>query len=166
MIVIMAFTASLPPFVGQNHGAGEDSRIEQALMKSMQFLFVWQIIVYGLLVVFAQPISRIFSSDLAVQSIIQTFLYVVPLTYFAMGFTLVTTATLNALHKTQLSLGLNLLRLFIIYLPCAWLGQHFGGLTGLFYGCAAGNLIMGLIVLTLFIRTKNNQKIRQRLLNT
>lgn len=166
MIVIMAFTASLPPFVGQNHGAGEDVRIEQALIKSMQFLFVWQIIVYGLLVLFAQPISAIFSSDLAVQAIIQTFLYIVPLTYFAMGFTLVTTATLNALHKTQLSLSLNLLRLFIIYLPCAWLGQHFGGLTGLFYGCAAGNLIMGVIVLALFIRTKNNQKIRQRLLNT
>ena len=166
MIVIMAFTASLPPFVGQNHGAGEDRRIEQALIKSMQFLFVWQIIVYGLLVIFAQPISVIFSSDLAVQAIIQTFLYIVPLTYFAMGFTLVTTATLNALHKTQLSLSLNLLRLFIIYLPCAWLGQHFGGLTGLFYGCAVGNLIMGIIVLALFIRTKNNQRIRQRLLNT
>ncbi|MFY0642010.1 MAG: MATE family efflux transporter [Bermanella sp.] len=166
MIVIMAFTASLPPFVGQNHGAGEDTRIEQALIKSMQFLFVWQVIVYGLLVIFAQPISAIFSSDLAVQAIIQTFLYIVPLTYFAMGFTLVTTATLNALHKTQLSLSLNLLRLFIIYLPCAWLGQHFGGLTGLFYGCAAGNLIMGIIVLTLFIRTKNNQKIRQRLLSS
>lgn len=165
MIVIMAFTASLPPFVGQNHGAGEDKRIEEALTKSMKFLFVWQIIVYALLVVFAQPVSAIFSSDPRVQEIIQTFIYIVPLTYFAMGFTLVTTATLNALHKTKLSLGINLLRLFIIYLPCAWLGQHFGGLTGLFYGCALGNLIMGVIILGLFMRAKNNQQIRQRLLN-
>lgn len=165
MIVIMAFTASLPPFVGQNHGAGEDKRIEEALIKSMKFLFVWQIIVYALLVVFAQGISAIFSNDPQVQSIIQTFIYIVPLTYFAMGFTLVTTATLNALHKTKLSLGINLLRLFIIYLPCAWLGQHFGGLTGLFYGCALGNLIMGVIILGLFMRAKNNQQIRQRLLN-
>ncbi|MGR6872504.1 MATE family efflux transporter [Pseudomonas sp. HK3] len=165
MIVIMAFTASLPPFVGQNHGAGEHRRIEHALIKSMQFLFVWQVIVYALLVFFAQSISAIFSDDSSVQHIIQTFIYIVPLTYFAMGFTLVTTATLNALHKTQLSLSLNLLRLFIIYLPCAWLGQHFGGLTGLFYGCAVGNLIMGIFVLALFIRAKNNPQIRQRLLN-
>ncbi|MFT5594430.1 MAG: putative MATE family efflux protein [Oceanicoccus sp.] len=165
MIVIMAFTASLPPFVGQNHGAGEDKRIEEALIKSMKFLFVWQVIVYALLVVFAQGISAIFSNDPQVQNIIQTFIYIVPLTYFAMGFTLVTTATLNALHKTKLSLGINLLRLFIIYLPCAWLGQHFGGLTGLFYGCALGNLIMGVIILGLFMRAKNNQQIRQRLLN-
>jgi putative MATE family efflux protein len=163
MIVIMAFTASLPPFVGQNHGAGKDKRIEQALIKSMQFLFVWQLIVYALLVLFAEPISQIFSDEVQVQSIIQSFLYIVPLTYFAMGFTLVSTATMNALYKTHLSLNINLMRLFIFYLPCAWLGQYFGGLTGLFWGCAIGNLLMGLTMLMLFVRAKNNPKIRQRL---
>ena len=33
LIVIMAFTASLPPFVGQNHGAGHHQRIEDAVME-------------------------------------------------------------------------------------------------------------------------------------
>lgn len=165
MIVIMAFTASLPPFVGQNHGAGEDKRIELALLKSMQFIFVWQLLVYGLLVAFADPISLIFSDEVEVQKIIQTFLYIVPLTYFAMGFTLVSTATINALHKTHISLNINLVRLFIFYLPCAWLGQYFGGLTGLFWGCAIANLIMGASILLLFIRVKRNPNIRQRLLS-
>lgn len=165
MIVIMAFTASLPPFVGQNHGAGEDKRIEQALIKSMQFLFGWQLVVYALLVLFAEPVSQIFSDEQPVQTIIQSFIYIVPLTYFAMGFTLVCTATLNALHKTHLSLNINLIRLFLFYLPCAWLGQYFGGLTGLFWGCAIGNLLMGSTMLILFVRAKNNPDIRQRLLS-
>lgn len=165
MIVIMAFTASLPPFVGQNQGAGEFKRIEQALIASMKFLFVWQLMVYAFLVLFAEPISQIFSEEVQVQQIIQRFIYIVPLTYFAMGFTLVSTATMNALHKTHLSLSINLIRLFIFYLPCAWLGQHFAGLTGLFWGCALGNLLMGLIIVALFIKAKNNPEIRQRLLS-
>jgi len=121
--------------------------------------------VYGLLAIFAEPVSRIFSEEVQVQGIIQQFIYIVPLTYFAMGFTLVCTATMNALHKTHLSLNINLMRLFVFYLPCAWLGQYFGGLTGLFWGCAIGNLLMGFTVLMLFRRAKNNPRIRQKLLS-
>jgi len=61
LIVVMAFTASLPPFVGQNHGAGEHKRIEEALVKSMQFIMIWQLLVYVAMALLAEPISLLFS---------------------------------------------------------------------------------------------------------
>lgn len=164
MIVVLAFTSSLTPFVGQNHGAGEHQRIEQALLKCMQFVFIWQLIIYALLSLFAHPISAAFSDEAEVQSIIRTFIYIVPMSYFAIGFTLVSTATMNALHKTQISLALNLMRLFVFYLPCAWIGQYLGGLEGLFWGCVVGNLIMGMLVLIMFLKVRASPQMQERLL--
>lgn len=165
LLVVMAFTSSLTPFVGQNHGAGEHKRIEEALLKCMQFVFIWQLAIYAVLCLLAHPISYLFSDEPEVQSIIRTFIYIVPMSYFAVGFTLVCTATMNALHKTQISLNLNLMRLFVFYLPCAWLGQYLGGLTGLFWGAAVGNLIMGLLVVMLFIRVRSNPNLQNKLLS-
>ncbi|NVK38016.1 MAG: MATE family efflux transporter [Gammaproteobacteria bacterium] len=165
LIVVMAFTASLPPFVGQNHGAGSESRIESALIKSMQFVFIWQLLVYALLSVMAVPISSLFSDEPKVQHIIQTFIYIVPLSYFAVGFVLVSTATINALHKTHWSLNINLVRLCVLYIPCAWIGHTLAGLDGLFWGCAIGNLLMGGIILLLFRRMRRHPSMRQRLLS-
>jgi Na+-driven multidrug efflux pump len=164
LIVIFAFTASLPPFVGQNHGAGEFKRIETALMKSMRFILVWQLLVYAVLVTFAAPLSHLFSDDPGVQDIIQTFIYILPISYFGMGFSLVCTATINALHKTRVSLNINILRLFALYIPMAWVGNHFWGLEGIFWGCAAGNIAIGLFILHAFKKVRHSHTLKNKLL--
>ncbi|WP_396587781.1 MATE family efflux transporter [Bermanella sp. R86510] len=164
MIVVMAFTSSLPPFVGQNHGAGEINRIEKALKKSLRFILFWQTGVYLLLVLIAQPLSAQFSDDADVQHIIQLFLYMVPLSYIGVGFALLTTATINALHKPKVSMLVHVMRLFIFYLPGAWIGQELYGLQGLFIGCAIGNALTGLSVLLLLRSIKRNEKWQQQLL--
>lgn len=166
LIVVMAFTASLPPFVGQNHGAYEFKRIESALMKSMRFILIWQLLVYGALVIFAHPISRLFSDDPDVQTIIRTFIYIVPISYFGMGFSLVCTATINALHKTRISLNINLIRLFAIYIPMAWVGHRYFGLEGIFWGCALGNLTIGILMLLAFKKVRHDEGLKETLLGS
>jgi len=164
LIVVMAFTASLPPFVGQNHGAGEHKRIEEALVKSMQFIMIWQLLVYVAMALLAEPISLLFSDDADVREVIKTFIYILPISYFGLGFSLVTTATINSLHKPRISLLINALRLFILYVPLAWIGNHYWGLTGLFWGCAMANLLVGLTVMLLFNKVRNDQGLRNKLL--
>ncbi len=164
LIVVMAFTASLPPFVGQNHGAGQHKRIETALVKSMQFIMVWQLLIYGAMVLLASPISLLFSDDAHVQSIIKTFIYILPISYFGLGFCLVSTATINSLHKPRISLMINTVRLFVFYLPLAWLGNHYWGLTGLFWGCAMANLLVGLSIMLMFNRVRNDSRWSNKLL--
>lgn len=163
-IVIMAFTASLPPFVGQNSGAGNPIRIADGLKKSMQFIFVWQILIYFVMVLNAHSISALFSDNPDVQAIIQLFIYILPLSYAGMGFCLVSTATLNALHKTRMSLVINLLRLFVFYLPFAWFGNLHWGLTGLFWGCAIGNLAVGAAVVIALWQINIRPNVKTRLL--
>ncbi len=165
LIVIMAFTASLPPFVGQNHGAGKNRRIESAVIKSIQFILVWQMLVYAGLCIFAEPISQLFSEDEAVRSIIKTFIYILPISYAGLGISLVCTATINSLHKPRISLGINFLRLFVLYIPLSWLGNHFWGLTGLFWGCALANLLLGVFVLSAFQKVRTDSRWSNKLLS-
>ena len=165
LIVVMAFTASLPPFVGQNHGAGEHRRIEQALLKSMQFIMIWQLLVYVAMAILAEPISLLFSEDAAVREVIKTFIYILPISYFGLGFSLVTTATINSLHKPRISFLLNVLRLLIFYVPLAWLGNHYWGLIGLFWGCATANLLVGATVMLLFSKVRRDPSWRNKLLS-
>lgn len=156
LIVVMAFTASLPPFVGQNHGAGQHQRIEDAVIKSIQFIFAWQLLVYVLLCLLANPISQLFSDDPSVRDIIKTFLYIVPMSYAGLGISLISTATVNSLHKPKISLAINALRLFVLYVPLAWLGNHWWGLTGLFWGCAIANLLLGILVMGAFQKVRSD----------
>ena len=164
LIVIMALTASLPPFVGQNFGARKFDRIEDALKTSILFVIAWQLAVYGLLVLLAEPISQIFSDEQDVRDIIKTFLYILPISYTGLGICLVTTSTINALHKPKYSLFITIFRLFILYIPLAWAGHTWFGLDGIFWGCAIGNLLIGLYILLMFHRVKNNSKLQNKLI--
>lgn len=163
MIVVMALTAALPPFVGQNYGAGQYDRIDQGLWKSIQFLFIWQLLVYGLLAINAVTISGLFSDEPEVQRIIQLFLYILPISYVGAGFALVTNATLNALHHPRVSLSLSFFRLFILFVPFAYVGHLYWGLEGLLVGSALGNVLMGFIVVGLFWYSKNQTQWRTKL---
>lgn len=165
VIVIMALTASLPPFVGQNFGAGKIDRIEEALKRSIYFLVVWQLAVYMALVLFAKPVSQLFSEDMEVQVIIQTFLYILPLSYIGLGVCLVVTSTINALHKPKYSLLITMVRLFVLYIPLAWSGHMLFGLNGIFWGCALGNALIGTYLLIMFYRIKKTPELRDKLIS-
>ncbi len=164
VLMVLAFTASLPPFVGQNHGAGKDKRIEQALIKSMKFILVWQMLIYIVLALLADTISGLFSDDENVTRIIKMFIYILPISYFGLGFSMVITSTLNALHKPRYSLYINALRLFILYLPFSWIGNHYFGLNGLFAGCALANITIGIVTIMLFNCSRHHDKWRHKLL--
>ncbi len=164
LIVIMALTASLPPFVGQNFGAGKLDRIQDALKTIIYFVIVWKASVYLALVLFAEPISHLFSDEPAVRDIIKTFLYILPISYIGLGICLISTSTINALHKPKYSLMINILRLFVLYIPLAWAGHLWFGLEGIFWGCAIGNLLIGAYILFMFSRLKNNPTLHNKLI--
>ncbi len=143
-------------------GLKKFDRIEEALKKSIFFVIVWQFIVYVALVLLAKPISQIFSDDLDVQTIIQTFLYILPISYIGLGICLVSTSTINALHLPKYSLLITLLRLFALYIPMAWGGHLYFGLSGIFWGCAIANILIGGYVAWVFYRVKNSPELLNR----
>ncbi len=145
LLVIFALSATLPMFIGQNLGAGKGERAYQALFGCLKFGIVFQVAVYVLLLILSPYIAPAFSDDARVMQVINTFIYILPLTYGAHAIVILVMVSLNVLRRPRLALFLIIIRLIALYLPLAYIGSLYWGITGLFAGAAAGNVIAGVI---------------------
>ena len=145
LMVAFALSATLPMFIGQNLGAGKGERAHRALFGCLKFSVGFQIAVYVLLVILSPFIAPAFSSDATVIQVINTFIYILPLTYGAHAVVILVMVSLNVLRRPRLGLLLIIIRLIALYLPLAYIGGLYWGITGLFAGAAAGNVIAGII---------------------
>ncbi|MGP9800750.1 MATE family efflux transporter [Rheinheimera sp. NSM] len=139
-LVVLALSMTLPPFVSQNYGAGLLLRVQQAYRLCGRFVMLWQFAVYLLLALLAVPLAGLFSNDAEVIRIICLFIWIVPLSYGLQGVIILTNSSFNALHQPGSALILSIIRLFVFYVPLAWLGGTMFGVTGLFIGCVLGNI--------------------------
>ena len=139
-LVVLALSMTLPPFVSQNYGAGLMSRVQQAYRLCARFVMLWQFGIYILLALLAYPVATLFSDEPEVIRILCQFIWIVPLAYGLQGITILTNSSFNALHQPGSALVLSLIRLFVFYVPLAWLGGKLYGVTGLFIGCVVANI--------------------------
>lgn len=145
ILVILALSMTLPPFISQNLGAGNLERVRQAYQVSVRFIIGWQLLVYLLLAALAWPLARLFTNEPEVAAYICWFIWIVPLAYGLQGTIILTNSSFNALHQPGRALLLSLIRLFIFYVPFAWAGGKLGGVVGLFIGCVLANLCTALL---------------------
>ena len=145
LLVVFALSATLPMFIGQNLGAGKRERVHRALFGCLKFSIGLQVAVYILLILLSPFIAPAFSSDANVIKVINTFVYILPLTYGAHAIVILVMVSLNVLRRPRLALALIIIRLIVLYLPLAYIGSLYWGITGLFAGAAAGNVIAGII---------------------
>ncbi|GAA0822172.1 MATE family efflux transporter [Colwellia sp. D2M02] len=155
-LVLLALSMTLPPFISQNFGAGQLSRVEQAYKSTIKFVLAWQILIYIILAVSAPWIASIFAKEQAVAELITLFIWILPLGYGLQGVIILTNSSFNALHKPMVALVLSVIRLFVCYIPLAFIGSYFYGLTGLFIGALVGILVMAMISYRLFIKQFSN----------
>ena len=151
-LIVLALSMTLPPFISQNFGAGQLHRVEEAYKVAIKFILVWQILIYILLAVGAHWIASIFAKEAEVADLIKLFIWILPLGYGLQGIIILTNSSFNALHKPMIALGLSVVRLFVCYLPLAYLGSLIYGLAGLFAGALLGNILMAMISYRLFTK--------------
>ena len=149
-LVVLAMSMTLPPFISQNFGAGNMHRVGEAYKTSAKFVIIWQIVIAGILILSAPFIAAIFSTEQQVADIIILFIWILPLGYGLQGVIILTNSSFNALHKPMIALILSVVRLFVCYVPLAYIGSMLYGLHGLFIGALAGNLVMAGISYRLF----------------
>ena len=152
LLVMMALTSSLSPFVAQNLGAKQPERVKEAIFLAMKFSVIFQLFLYILIVPLSIPLSHLFSQDDAVQHGLWMYLICVPFSYGFQGIVMVLVSSLNAMQKPLHSFSWSFMRLFVFTLPTAWIGSHFYGMEGLFVGIAIGN-VMGGISAFWYLRT-------------
>lgn len=154
-IVVLALSMSLPPLISQNLGAEKLNRVEEAYKIVVKFVLGWQLVIWILLLLLAPLIAMMFSSEQSVRNAIVAFLWIVPLGYGVQGIVILTNSSFNALHKPINAMLLNIARLFVFYIPLAWLGSHFFGLNGLFWGCVVANLFIAIMSYQWFTKELN-----------
>lgn len=140
-LVVLALSMTLPPVISQNFGAAQFQRVRQAYELCCRFVLGWQAAVYLLLAVLAYPIANVFTDNAQVAEYVRWFIWIMPVAYGLQGVIILTNSSFNALHLPAKAVLLSLFRLFICYVPLAWLGGVFFGVAGVFIGCIIANLI-------------------------
>jgi len=145
LVVVMALGSVLGPFVGQNLGAGKFDRVLQGVRYAQQFVTVWGVIISILLLFLATPLASLFNDDSIVIETIVLYLWIVPISYGILSILMLNTIVLNVLQKPLHSAGLTLFRMFVLYIPLAYLGSIMIGLAGIFGATMMTNFIGGAI---------------------
>lgn len=143
LVLIMALGSVLGPFVGQNLGAGKTQRVGAGIRFSQQFSMGWGIVVFLALWLMGRPIAAIFNDDPAVIAAIVLYLSIVPISYGAQGVLQLSTVALNILNKPLHAATLMILRMFVLYVPLAYLGSTLFGLPGIFGAATVANFLAG-----------------------
>ena len=144
LIVPLAISASIGPFVGQNWGAQLYSRVKRSLQLSFFFCLGWGGLVAVLLGTTAPEIAAWFDSDPVVVSSASIYLTLVPISYGALGIVFTASSALNGLGKPLLALGMSLFRLLLLYIPLAYFGSQLFGIFGIFGATCLSNGLVGL----------------------
>ena len=152
LLIVFALSSTLPMFIGQNIGAGRGDRAYQALILCLRFVFFFQMAVYLLLLLLSPFITGSFSENQTVINVIKNYLLIIPLSYSAHAVVILVMVSLNVLRRPRTALLVTIIRLMVLYLPLAYLGSLFWGITGLFVGAACGNVIAGLIAFRIIKR--------------
>ncbi|OUS04768.1 hypothetical protein A9Q81_05715 [Gammaproteobacteria bacterium 42_54_T18] len=144
MVVIMALSSVMTPFVAQNYGAGKQLRIKESLRVALIFTVCWELFITLVLLATAKPIAQIFNNDITVIETTALFLWIVPISYGFQGMVMVICSSLNALQRPAIGMSINCIRLFALSIPFAYIGDDVLGLKGIFIGISIANIIAGL----------------------
>ncbi|NEQ78517.1 MAG: hypothetical protein F6K23_39330 [Okeania sp. SIO2C9] len=147
LIGLIGLSVGIGPFVAQNWGAKKYERVKRALSLSFLLCFSWSILTIAFFFVTAPQIVSIFENNPSVVEVATAYLKIIPLSYGALGITLVCSSTFNALGKPLISLVITITRILLLYIPLTYIGSHFFGVYGVFWGLFISNIIIGLGVL-------------------
>lgn len=156
LLVVFAMTAGISPLVAQNAGANKPERIKQAINGSIKFAIIFQLGMYVLLAVFAPFAADVFVKKPSPEltAAVSWALWLLPIGYGGQSVVLLMNSAFNALHKPLQASALNLFRLFVLYVPLAFVGGWLAGVPGVFAGAAIGNLLAGVIA-WLYLKKSN-----------
>lgn len=144
LIAFYALSGVIGPFFGQNLGAGKVDRLQDALQVLTRFCLAFGLVIALLLGLFGGEITQLFGGHDEVVTIAALYLSIVPISYGAYGLVMSVNAAFNGMGKPWPAMLISAGRVLYIYLPLAWVGQHFWGMKGIFIATALANIFLGI----------------------
>ncbi len=140
---LMALGSVLVPFIGQNLGADRPDRVKAGLVFGFRFALILGAGAFVLLLLTGKMIGRAFNPDPDVIQIIWQYLTIVSVGYGLQGILLISANSFSAMGRPYRSAALNMLRMFVLYIPLALLGSRLFGLPGIFAGASISAVLAG-----------------------
>ncbi len=144
LMVVLAMTMSLPPWLGRCYGAGDWGQIRRLMRLALKVVVVWQLGL-GLVMALGAPwVAAVLAGNPEVRDNLAMLIRFLLPSYSLLGICMLVVSAGNALGWPLRAMLMSGARLFVFYLPCLWLGAWLGGLMGLAMGAALGNGLAGL----------------------
>jgi putative MATE family efflux protein len=146
VIPMLALSAVIGPVVGQNWGAQKVDRVRLALKQSFAACFVWALVLALTFWLSAEFIVSIFTPNSEVSALAAKYLYIVPLSVWGYGWTIVAAGAYNAIGKSITGLGFYLSRTALFYVPLSFIASMLAGSHATFIAIAVANTLAGIVV--------------------
>lgn len=151
LVFTLAMSMILTPFVGQNQAASKHRRVVAGHRTASLFSLGWGAMVLVVFLAAGRPIATAFNDNPDVIQVTRLYLTTVAASYGLLGIVNLTAAAFNGLKAPLRAAGVAGVRLFALVIPLAYAGRALGGLPGIFWGVAAGNVIAGVAAFLWFL---------------
>ena len=139
LVPMLALSSGIGPVVGQNWGAERPDRARSAMRFTFLLCAGYGAVMGLVLLVFGQMLAGLIASGPEDTAIATAYLRIVGLSLFGYGVLVTGNAAMNARSKALYSMGLSVGRIFVLYIPLAWLLVAPMGFTGIAIAAAAAN---------------------------
>lgn len=156
VLISISLSIAIVPFVSINHGAKNYARINYALKYAIRLIFFIQLLIYLILFLLAKNIAYWFSNDQAVINVIILYLRIIPGSYCFIGIIAIILSALNSIEHAKYSTLINIIRFFILTIPCAYFGRYLYGITGILIGIVIAKIFAFIIALAVYRKVTNN----------
>ncbi len=143
MLAMMALSAAMTPFVGQNFGAKRLDRVREGVNFAYRFSLGYGIAVAAFMLLLGGAITDLFGLEGVAKDTALLHMHIVPLSYIALGCAMTVNGALNALGKPMAAMWVSMSRTIAVYAPLAWVLSQFFGIIGIFIAAASANFIAG-----------------------
>lgn len=143
LMALMALSAAMTPFTGQNFGAGRLDRVREGVSFAYRFSLIYGACVAVVMFLAGGLLASLFGLEPEAREAALLQMHIVPLSYMALGVSMTVNGALNALGKPMAAMFVSLSRTIAVYAPLAWVLSHFFGLVGIFIAAATANFIAG-----------------------
>ncbi|WP_363318412.1 MATE family efflux transporter [Marivita sp.] len=141
LVALFALSAGIGPVVGQNFGAALQDRARLALKQAWFFCVAYGLLLATGVTIFADQIAGFFTDSPEALGYTAQYLRIVSWSIMGYGIVVITNAAMNARSKAAYSLGLSLTRIFILYVPLAWIGMWMFDYLGILLAAVTANML-------------------------
>lgn len=142
---IMALSATMIPFIGQNDGAGKISRIKEGIKFSYIISLIGGLISFIILSIWGKLFASQFDSNPQVIKLTSKYLSIASINYGFLGISWICGSSFSALKMPLNSTALNFIKMIILYLPFSYITSKYFGLAGIFWSASISSLIVGVV---------------------